>query len=818
MIYPENFEHKIGFAPIRQRVAGLCASALGAARCGAMTFSADAELVGARLRQTAEMLSITASDEDLPLAGLHDPRETLTALRILGSFAPADELLRLRRTIAAMEAIKHRGRADADGNSPYPALAPMFEALPELPGIASAIDKILDQYGNVKDSASPELAELRRSIAAATASIGSTMRRVMSRAAEAGYLEPDATPAMREGRLMIPVSPMHKRKINGIVHDQSASGKTIFIEPAEIVEANNRIRELRMDEHREIVRILTAVASDIRPHIDEIESGLEIAGELDFIHAKAAFAADTGGTLPEISDRQEMEWFHACHPGLLLSLRNQGKEIVPLDITLTDDARLLIISGPNAGGKSVTLKTVGIIQYMAQCGMLPTLYENSRMGIFADIMIDIGDDQSLENDLSTYSSHLRNMKQFLASGRASSLILIDEFGGGTEPQIGGAIAQAILRRFNDNDMWGVITTHYQNLKHFAEDTPGLINGSMLYDRGRMQPLFRLAIGNPGSSFAVEIARKIGLPEAIIADAEEIVGSDYVNMDKYLLDIARDRRYWENKRTAIRQKEKKLEQLTARYEQDADTLRQKRREIIEDARAEARRIIEGSNASVERTIHEIRRAQADKEATLEARRRLKEDKEKIAGSADATAADDHPLLRKAPKAKKKKAAASAQRDNQPAVEKDMNVRLDGQGVVGRVIELDGKNAVVAFGMLKMTVPTARLTPTIAKVDTGAGKASFVSASTADASRERQLNFRSEIDVRGMRADEAIQAVTYFIDDAIQFNAGRVRILHGTGTGALRQSLRTYLATVAGIDSFHDEDVRFGGAGITVVNLN
>lgn len=487
---------------------------------------------------------------------------------------------------------------------------------------------------------------------------------------------------------------------------------------------------------------------------------------------------------------------------------------MPLDITLDRDHRILIISGPNAGGKSVTLKTVGIVQYMAQCGMLPPVYENSHIGIFDDIFIDIGDDQSIENDLSTYSSHLRNMKQFLNRGRRSTLVLIDEFGGGTEPQIGGAIAQAILRQFNDNGMWGVITTHYQNLKHFADDTPGLINGSMLYDRQMMQPLFRLSIGNPGSSFAIEIARKTGLPEKIIADAEEIVGSDYVNMDKYLLDIARDRRYWENKRSAIRLKEKKLEQLMEQYENDADTLRQKRREILDEAKEEARKILDGSNARIERTIHDIRRSQADKEKTLEARRRLSEEKERLNASDDAASA--HPLLKKAPRPKQKKADAPRQADK-PAITVGAHVRLDGQGTVGRVLALSGNNATVSFGMLKTTVKTDRLTVTTAKIATSGGKASFISSSTTDSLRSRQLQFKQEIDVRGMRVDEAVQAVTYFIDDALQFNAERVRILHGTGTGALRQYIRNYLATIPGVHGYHDEDVRFGGAGITVVEL-
>jgi DNA mismatch repair protein MutS2 len=498
----------------------------------------------------------------------------------------------------------------------------------------------------------------------------------------------------------------------------------------------------------------------------------------------------------------------------LMDYQRKGQEVVPLDIILTPSKRLLVISGPNAGGKSVCLKTVGALQYMLQCGMLPPVYENSHMGVFDDIFIDIGDDQSIENDLSTYSSHLRNMREFLRHGRRTSLVLVDEFGGGTEPQIGGAIAQAILKVFNDKGMWGVITTHYQNLKHLADETEGLVNGSMLYDRQQMRPLFRLSIGSPGSSFALEIARKTGLPADVLADAEEIAGSDYVNMDRYLLDIARDRRYWENKRQAIRQKEKKLEETLARYENDAETLRQHRREILAEAKEEARKILDGSNASIERAIREIRESQADRERTQAARLALQHEKADILKDK----ASDNRLLRKAPKARHKEPEKKPADMQKPLAVGD-TVRLDGQGTPGKILDISGKNATVAFGMLKTQVKLQRLQRTLQQPSSGAREgASFVSASTVNSMRDRQLEFSREIDVRGMRADEAIQAVTYFLDDAIQFSQGQVRVLHGTGTGALRQAIRQYIDTVPGVESYRDEDVRFGGAGITVITLS
>ena len=815
MIYPDSFEKKIGFATVRDMVASHCSSTLGSEYCREMAFSTDFDTVKRLLSSTNEMKTIIAGDEAMPLENIHDANEQLRKLRVPGTFISAPDLLRIRQSLATMAAVSsffahHRNE---DGISPYPTLDALSQTLIVFPYIVSTIDRVVDRFGNVKDNASPELAEIRRALSAMTGTINATMRRVISRATKEGYIEGDTTPSVRDGRLVIPVSPMYKRKINGIVHDESASGKTVFIEPAEIVEANNRVRELQMDERREITRILTLVADEMRPLVDEMLVSYAILGEFDFIHAKAMFAQEIGGELPSLNDNPEMEWYHACHPVLLQSLARQGKEIVPLDITLTPENRLLIISGPNAGGKSVCLKTVGTVQYMAQCGLLPPLYENSHIGIFDDIFIDIGDDQSLEDDLSTYSSHLKNMKHFIAKGRKSTLVLIDEFGGGTEPQIGGAIAQAILKVFNDKEMWGVITTHYQNLKHFAEDTPGLINGSMLYDRHLMQPLFKLSIGNPGSSFAVEIAKKIGLPSEIIANAEEIVGSDYINLDKYLLDITRDKRYWENKRTAIRQKEKKLEHLLEQYENDATQLREKRREIISEARDEARRILDSSNASIERTIHEIKQAQAEKERTIEARRRLQEEKKLL--TKEGNDKNEHHLLKKAPKSKNKQTSQN-KKESEPISVGD-NVKMDGQTTVGTVMEINGKNALVAFGVLKTTVKLDRLKRTIAQPQSGAKKASFVSASTTDKLRERQLNFKQEIDVRGMRVDEAVQAITYFIDDAIQFSIKQVRILHGTGTGALRQYIRQYLDSVNEVKSYRDEHVQLGGAGITVVVL-
>ncbi|MDE6249842.1 MAG: endonuclease MutS2, partial [Paramuribaculum sp.] len=461
-----------------------------------MTFLTDHHLITTLLRQVAEMTVIASGDEAFPIGGMHDITSSLKALKVPGNLIPADELLRVRRTLVVMADIssffsRHR---DENGHSVYQALDEVAFRLSPFSEAVRLIDRVLDQYGNVRDTASPELGDIRRRMASMTGAVQAAIRRVMTRGVTQGVIDSDASPAMRDGRLVVPVAPMYKRKVAGIVHDESASGKTVYIEPAEVVEANNRIRELQMEERREVMRILAEVAATLRPHADEMLESLDVLGEIDFIYAKAGYALDINATLPVVTDGPELEWYHACHPVLLKKLGQQGREIVPLDITLSAERRMLIISGPNAGGKSVCLKTVGIVQYMTQCGLLPPVYENSRMGVFEDIFVDIGDDQSIENDLSTYSSHLRNMKTMTVNGRSTSLVLVDEFGAGTEPQIGGAIAQAILHRFNESGMWGVITTHYQNLKEYADHTPGLVNGSMLYDRQLMQPLFKLAIG------------------------------------------------------------------------------------------------------------------------------------------------------------------------------------------------------------------------------------------------------------------------------------------------------------------------------------
>ena len=838
MIYPHNFEPKIGFEQIRLILKEKCLSTLGEERVTDMAFSNQFQEIEERLEQTEEFVRILQEADNFPAQYFFDVRPSIKRIRIEGMYLDEQELFDLRRSLETIRDIVRfllKEDEEQDSSNPYPALRRLAEDILTFPQLITRINNILSPYGKIKDNASPELARIRRELSSTMGSISRTLNSILRNAQSEGVVDKDVTPAMRDGRLVIPVAPALKRKIKGIVHDESASGKTVFIEPAEVVEANNRIRELESDERREIIRILTVFSDELRPSIPDILLSYEFLAEIDFIRAKALFAEETHALKPDLADKQVIDWATAIHPLLQMSLAKHGKKVVPLDITLNGQQRILIISGPNAGGKSVCLKTVGLLQYMLQCGLLIPVHESSHAGIFDSIFIDIGDEQSIEDDLSTYSSHLTNMKIMMKHCNERSLILIDEFGGGTEPQIGGAIAEAVLKRFNQKGAFGVITTHYQNLKHFAEDHEGVINGAMLYDRHQMQALFQLQIGNPGSSFAVEIARKIGLPEEVIADASQIVGSEYINADKYLQDIVRDKRYWENKRQSIRQREKQMEETIARYQKEMEDLQASRKEIIRKAKEEADHLLQEANARIENTIRSIKEAQAEKERTRQARQELTDFRQSIEETGNRE--EEERIARKMEKLREKQnrkkskkspvlsEAEVAQRKAQEEAKRRAGivpgsvVKMKGQTVAGEVLEINGKNATVAFGNLKTTVHIDRLEPTNAlpKQNELSTKSTFISTQTQDSMHEKKLHFKQDIDVRGMRGDEALQAVTYFIDDAILVGVPRVRILHGTGTGILRTLIRQYLQTVPGVRNFADEHVQFGGAGITVVNL-
>lgn len=809
-----------------------------------MAFSDRFQEVEEWLNQVSEFVRILQEEDGFPAQYFFDVRPSLKRIRVEGMYLDEQELFDLRRSLETIRDIVRfllsKEDEEEEGVSPYPCLQRLAGDITVFPQLITKVNGILSPYGKIKDNASPELARIRRELASTMGSISRSLNSILRNAQSEGVVDKDVTPTMRDGRLVIPVAPALKRKIRGIVHDESASGKTVFIEPAEVVEANNRIRELESDERREIIRILMEFSAELRPLIPDVLLSYEFLAEIDFIRAKALLAEQTVAVKPALEKEPVLDWTRAVHPLLQLSLAKHGKKVVPLDIELNKQQRILLISGPNAGGKSVCLKTVGLLQYMLQCGLLIPLHECSHAGLFSSIFIDIGDEQSIEDDLSTYSSHLTNMKNMMKHCSGQSLILIDEFGGGTEPQIGGAIAEAVLKRFNEKGTFGVITTHYQNLKHFAEDHEGVVNGAMLYDRHLMQALFQLQIGNPGSSFAVEIARKIGLPEEVIADASEIVGSEYINADKYLQDIVRDKRYWENKRQNIRQREKQMEDTIARYQKEMEELQRARKEILQKAKAEAEGLMQEANARIENTIRSIKEAQAEKEKTKLARQELTDFREEMEErtrmeEADKIARKMEKLKEKQNRKKEKKDRAAAggglsaeelaarearkEAERLAAIVPGVHVKIKGQTSVGEVLEINGKNAVVAFGSIKTTVKIDRLErtqaqPRQADVST---KSTFISTQTQDSMYEKKLHFKQDIDVRGMRGDEALQAVTYFIDDAILVGVSRVRILHGTGTGILRTLIRQYLNTVPGVRHFADEHIQFGGAGITVVDL-
>jgi DNA mismatch repair protein MutS2 len=846
MIYPQNFEQKIGFDQIRQLLKDKCLSTLGEERVTDMVFSDRFNEVEERLDQVTEFVRILQEEDNFPAQYFFDVRPSLKRIRVEGMYLDEQELFDLRRSLETIRDIvrflqKSENEEEEETTSPYPCLKRLAGDITVFPQLIGKINGILSPYGKIKDNASAELARIRRELASTMGSISRSLNSILRNAQSEGVVDKDVTPTMRDGRLVIPVAPALKRKIKGIVHDESASGKTVFIEPAEVVEANNRIRELEGDERREIIRILMEFSNLLRPSIPDVLLSYEFLAEIDFIRAKALFSEQITGLKPAFENKQVIDWTMAVHPLLQLSLAKHGKKVIPLDIELDEKQRILIISGPNAGGKSVCLKTVGLLQYMLQCGLLIPMHERSHAGIFSNIFIDIGDEQSIEDDLSTYSSHLTNMKIMMKNCNERSLILIDEFGGGTEPQIGGAIAEAVLKRFNQKQTFGVITTHYQNLKHFAEDHDGVVNGAMLYDRHLMQALFQLQIGNPGSSFAVEIARKIGLPEDVISDASEIVGSEYINADKYLQDIVRDKRYWEGKRQTIRQREKHMEETIAHYQTEIEELQKSRKEILQKAKEEAEQLMQEANARIEYTIRAIKEAQAEKEKTRQIRQELndfresldtltaKEQEEKIARKIEKLKEkQNRKKEKKANKNQENTLSAQALAEQQAKKEAERlaaivpgsYVKIKGQTSVGEVLEINGKKAIVAFGSIKTTVKLDRLERTNAQPKQAdvSTKSTYISSQTQDSMYEKKLNFKQDIDVRGMRGDEALQAVTYFIDDAILVGMSRVRILHGTGTGILRTLIRQYLQTVPGVSHFADEHIQFGEAGITVVDLS
>ncbi|MEN8201054.1 MAG: Smr/MutS family protein [Bacteroidota bacterium] len=829
MIYPEQFEIKIGFDRIRELLKSHCLFEPGKERVDEMQFMSDHESILRELQLVEEFTLINKGDDEFPIQLFIDNREALKKAELEGTYLLTEEVLGLLKSLDSIRAILHFFKADEDEN--YPALAELSKPVKMFPFVQDRIRKILNKHGKIRDNASSTLHHIRRSQQEKQGAVSKKLNQVMSKAQREGWVDADAAPTFRNDRPVIPVMSGNKRKLGGLVHDESATGKTVFIEPAEVVELSNEIKELEYAERREIIRILLEFTEDIRPYIPDLLNSQDFLSTIDFIRARALLATRIEAVRPKLKNEQTFDWREAKHPLLYLAHKAEQKEVVPLSFHLSDKNRILLISGPNAGGKSVCLKTIGLLQYMLQCGLLVPCHEESVFGVFAGIFIDIGDEQSIDNDLSTYSSHLLNMKYFVKHAAADTLILIDEFGTGTEPMLGGAIAESILEELNQTGTCGIITTHYTNLKHFATSSEGIVNGAMLFNNQLMQPLYQLQVGNPGSSFAFEIARKIGLPEKVLNMASEKVGKDHIDFDKHLREILRDKKYWEGKRQKIRQSEKKLEELMARYEGELKESEKQRKAIVKEARSRADAMLSGANKKIEQTIREIKEAEAEKEKTKGVRKELESYKEELEtekGKEEQKVEKQLKEIRRRGselearrpdlRQRSKKTLAQKQVIEDPEIRVGDLVRMPGQHTAGEVLEIRGKKCVVAFGMLKTTTAMDQLEKIKAEE---AGRLRIRDKSKVELGdwnvSTRRVQFRPDIDLRGKRADEAMEIVVDFIDEAIMVNARELRILHGKGNGILRQLIREYLHTVDLVEWYGDEHVDRGGAGITVVRL-
>jgi len=822
-----EIEIKLGVDRIRRQITDLCSTPTGAALLDGEGFSTSAEEVMRRQSLAEEVRVARMMESGFPSGDFTEFGDEVRKIGVEGAFLEPEELLRL---LDGLRSVGEAARFFVSHEN-YPLMKALSEEANDFPEIAGHIETIIDRYGNVKDNASAELFTIRRSIRDRQAQASKRLQAVLGEAVRAGIVDADASLSVRDGHTVIPVAAANKRKINGFILDQSATGKTFYIEPVEVVEINNELKELQYAERREIVRILTEFANSLRPEREAIAaSGLYLA-TVDMLRAKARWAADNEACRPIVSTDGRLHLREARHPLLQQTLRHEKREIVPLTMTLDASKRILVISGPNAGGKSVCLKTVGLLQYMFQCGMPVTASANSELPLFDSVFIDIGDQQSIDNDLSTYSSHLLNMKQMLSESSPKSLVLIDEFGSGTEPVIGGAIAEAILEKLVEAGTYGVITTHYTNIKYFAGNHSGVANGAMLFDVQNIRPLFRLQEGEPGSSFAIEIARNIGLPEDIIRSASDKAGSDIINLERQLREVARSRNYWEQKRDRIRIADRRVEEMESEYADRLAKLKEERATIIRQAKEDARGILEQTNRTIENTVRVIRESQAEKETTRMARRQVDSLKERMTEGDDflsTEAANVEREMERIERRRQKRAERKALRGEAAAetaaeeperlpVVVGAKVRITGAEGVGEVTAVKGKRATVAMGQILTTIDLDRLeaiSNTEYKRQTRPTQArTVVSVDIAG----RKLNFRDSIDLRGMRAAEALDAVQDFIDDALMVGVGSVTILHGKGTGALKEEVRRYLRSVPEVASATDDHPDRGGAGITVVTF-
>lgn len=842
----ERIEAILGFDRVRKIISDRCSTEYATARTAEENFSTDAREIRQRLLLTDEMRMIVMFEESFPSNGYIDCVRFLEILANEGSNIDLVSLGKLKTMLETLRRITLFFSNIKDGI--YPNLKKMVSSIVLFPEVQQRIDTILDKFGNVKDTASDELYDIRRKLKDKEGAISKRIGILLKKAQADGIVDQDASVVVRDGKMLIPVSTSNKRKIQGFVYDESSSGKTTFIEPAEIVEITNEISELHFAETREIARILYEFSDWLRPYVPDLLDGAKCIGEMDFLIAKAQTALDFVAGMPIISDTEEMDLRKARHPLLERSLKRDGKEIVPLTVTLTPQKHILLISGPNAGGKSVCLKTVGLLQYMFQWGMLIPTSETSEMMVFDRIMADIGDGQSIDNDLSTYSSFLESMKDMLKEADSHTLVLIDEFGSGTEPAAGGAIAEAILNEFDKRGVYGVITTHYTNLKLYASgaDT-GVINGAMQFDAKNIAPLFKLEMGLPGNSFAFELARKMGLPEEIIKDAENRAGEEFVGIERNLRKIARNRRVLDEKIQKIRNTDKTLESITDKYQKELEDIRKKRQEIIDEAKREAEDIVKGANRQVEHTIRTIKEKQAEKSQTRKARADLQDFVNALAAKKEQDQQDrDSYLEDKLRKVNERQQRQLARKNRRATTEdqKRMNeeaeksrmissfrsgplqvgekVRIKANGMVGEVAIVSDKAVTVIIGNIKSKMPldkVERITSNEYKSAVKAAPKPVTQTTSMDSSiSERKLNFKMELDVRGQRVNEALDNVMHYIDDAIMLNVSSVRIIHGKGTGALRDEIQRFLRATPGVVSAKDESVQLGGSGVTVVTFD
>ena len=828
MIYPAQFEEKIGFDRIRGMLAGKCMSRAGQELVETMEFCTNAVLLEQELERTAEMRDICLFEQHFPESGYADTEPFLRQMEAHPSYCPTiSELVKLQLATGTVRALLHFFEKTKD--HAYPALKAVCRPVAFFPVVVQRLDGLLDKTGEIRDNASPALAELRKSLRRKEQQVGKRIQDILKQTREQGFAEPDAQVSVRDGRMLIPVPAAHKRKIHGYIYDESATGKTVFIEPAEVVNLNNEIRELGFAEQREITKILREFADFLRPYVPELIEQAQFLATIDFLRAKARLALSMQAGKPIINPDPGISLQKARHPLLEKALEREGKSIVPLTLTLNGTKRILLISGPNAGGKSVCLKTAGLLQYMFQCGMLVPALETSELYVFESLFLDIGDEQSLDNDLSTYSSHLLSMKEILNRADDRSLILIDEFGTGTEPAAGGAIAETLLEQWEQRGCFGLITTHYTNLKFFATSSKGVLNGAMQFDVQNMQPLFKLETGVPGNSFAFELARNMGLPEGLIQKAQEKAGSGFVETERYLRNIARSRKRWEEKVAHITQTGKTLDNITDRYETELTEIRSLRKKMLEEARKDALRIVETANRTVEQTIKEIKEAQAEKEKTKASRDALQEHKEllsrEIADAEDLKMAQKMEQLRKRKeeREKKKQKAAPVQQkklqgNNQGPLQVGDKVKTKDGLITGEILRLTATKAYVGMGQIVTQTGISGLERITAnEYKAGLKARQQVQPASQNSFSADRLHFSPHLDVRGMRAGEALEEVVRFLDDALVVGVNQVEILHGTGTGALRMEIRNYLKVAPGVISFEDEHVERGGAGITLVYL-